>query len=86
MRDKWIWTELPGCSLGYYLPEETIVPFLGQCEASFGDIVELCSTNSRFNAGGINVEEMPDFSGNGRAVVEGRLRYAMAPERLTLPG
>lgn len=48
--------------------------------------MELCSTNSRFNAGGINVEEMPDFSGDGQAITEGELRYAMAPERLTLPG
>ena len=31
------------------------------------------------------MEEMPDFSGDGRAVREGQLRFAMAPERLTLP-
>lgn len=85
MRDKWIWTELPGCSLGYYLPEDAPVPWRGQCERTFESILELCSTDSRFNAGGINVEEMPDFSGDGRAVREGQLRFAMAPERLTLP-
>ncbi|CAD6590110.1 MAG: hypothetical protein ASARMPRED_004570 [Alectoria sarmentosa] len=85
LRDKWIWTELPGCSLGYYLPEDAPVPWRGQCERTFESILELCSMDSRFNAGGINVEEMPDFSGDGRAVREGRLRFAMAPERLTLP-
>lgn len=85
IRDKWFWAELPGCSLGYYLPEEALVPSAGQCERTFAAIVEPCSTNSRFNAGGINVEEMPDFSGDGSVVVERRLRYVMAPERLTLP-
>lgn len=85
VRDKWIWTELVGCSLGYYLPEGTIVPYLHQCQNRVLQILELCSTNSRFNAGGINVQEMPDFSGDGQAFVAGAMRYAMAPERLTLP-
>lgn len=85
VRDKWIWTELVGCSLGYYLPHWATVPFLGQCERSYSEILELCATDSRFNAGGINVLEMPDFSGDGQGVMEGLVRYAMAPERLTLP-
>lgn len=85
MREKWIWTELPGCSLGYYLPDEAVVPYKGQCLHAFNEMVELCSTNSRFNAGEINVGVMPDFSGDGHAITEGQLRYAMAPERLTLP-
>ena len=46
--------------------------------------MQTCSTDSRFNAGVVNVRDLPDFSGDGRAVEEGKLRYAMAPERLTL--
>lgn len=84
-RDVWIWTELPGCSLGYYLPEEAHVPYEGPCNRIFEWMVELCSTDSKFNAGGINVLELPDFSGPGSAVREENMRYAMAPERLTLP-
>lgn len=83
-RDKWIWAELEGCSLGYYLPDEALVPSSGQCTGTFEAIVQTCSTDSRFNAGVVNVRDLPDFSGDGRAVEEGKLRYAMAPERLTL--
>ncbi|KAL9065291.1 MAG: hypothetical protein Q9161_008320 [Pseudevernia consocians] len=86
VRDKWIWAELPSCSLGYYLPEDAYIPYLGQCQKRFEEIVELCSTDSRFNAGGMNVREMPDFSGDGEGIVEEGVRFAMAPERLTLPG
>ena len=85
VRDKWIWSELPGCALGYYLPDQVAVPHIGECGRLFDDIVELCSRDSRFNAGGFNVAEMPDFSQQGHAYREGELMYAMAPERLTLP-
>ena len=85
MRDKWIWTELPGCALGYSLPDRVPVPALGECVRVFEDIVELCARDSRFNVGGFNVAEMPDFSGQGHAYMEGEMMYAMAPERLTLP-
>lgn len=60
------------------------MPFLGQCLGALEGIVEVCGRDSRWNAGGENVEEMPDFGGDGRAVVEGEMRYVMAPERLTL--
>ncbi len=62
-----------------------MAPSLGTCMHEFEKIVNVCATDSRFNAGGINVVEMPDFGGQGRAEIEGRMRYAMAPERLTLP-
>ena len=85
MRDTWIWFELPGCALGYCLPEEEEVPNVGRCKGLYESLVEKCAFNSRYNAGGINVAEMPDFSGPGRAETEGLMRYAFAPERLTLP-
>ena len=84
-RDVWLWTELPGCALGYYLPTITIPPSWGQCHNAFQQIVELCSTDSKYNAGSLNVAEMPDFSGSGRPITEGETMWAMAPERLTLP-
>ncbi len=62
-----------------------MVPSVGTCYQAFDQIVYMCASESRFNAGGINVAEMPDFGGQGRAEIEGRMRYAMAPERLTLP-
>lgn len=85
VRDRWIWAELPGCALGYYLPARAWAADRGHCERTFEAVVGLCASDSRWNAGGVNVEVMPDFSGDGRAEREGRMRYAMAPERLTLP-
>lgn len=61
------------------------MPYQQQCESTFGAVVEGCATDSRFNAGVVNVLVLPGFAGPGEAVVQGKLRYAMAPERLTLP-
>lgn len=49
-----------------------------------GEIREKCAGDSRWNAGSINVGEMPGFGGDGTAVVGGEARWVMAPERLTL--
>jgi len=88
VRDKWIWIEMPGCALGYYLPAEPMpgrIPSKAQCEENiFGAIVEKCGTNSRFNAGNINVDDMPSFSGDGLPLTPGYPRYVMAAERMTL--
>ena len=84
-RDTWVWTELPGCALGYYLPDKAWKPRPRTCAGDLEYIVDMCSTDLRFNAGGLNVAEMPSFSGQGRAETEGAVMYAMAPERLTLP-
>lgn len=84
-RDAWIWTELPGCALGVYLPDKAWKPHTRACHGDLGFIVDKCSRDSRFNAGGLNVAEMPSFGGPGRAETEGAVMYAMAPRRLTLP-
>jgi len=84
-RDKWIWRELPGCALAFYLPEHAPVPPVDVCKGLiFGEIVEMCATRSRFNGGGINVDALPDFGSDGTAVDEGGARFLMAPERMTL--
>ena len=62
-----------------------LIPSKAVCdEYIFDAIVQLCATNSRFNAGSINVEHMPDFSGDGLPHTQGYPRYVMAAERLTL--
>lgn len=71
--------------IGYYLPRGGGVPTRMQCEKVLEEIVDLCATDSRFNAGSANVLVVPDFSGDGEAIREGEIRYMMAPERLTLP-
>ena len=71
--------------IGYYLPREGVVPTQRLCLSVFYEILDLCSRNSRFNAGMANVLVVPDFGGDGEAITEGEIRYMMAPERLTLP-
>ena len=84
MRDKWIWRELPECALAYYLPPNAVVPTEYKCRTLiFGSLFEKCAVDSRYNAGSINVAELPDFSGDGRAIVQYEQRFLMAPERLT---
>jgi len=84
-RDKWVWTELPGCALGYYLPSETspmLIPSSAECEVGiFLEMVEKCAYDSRFNVGSINVAELPSAEGKGTAQTggDGVLRYALAP-------
>ena len=85
LRDQWIWHEKVGCVIGYFLPRDGEVPSRVLCEQVFGEILDLCARNSRFNAGMANVLVVPDFSGDGEAIREGEIRYMMAPERLTLP-
>ncbi len=71
--------------MGYYLPEGAEVPDQEMCEwGILGEIREKCAGDSRWNAGSINVGEMPGFGGDGTAVVGGEARWVMAPERLTL--
>lgn len=85
VRDKWIWRELPGCAMAFYLPVRAPVPAMDVCTGLiFGAIVEMCATRSRFNGGGINVEELPHWGSDGTAVEGGEARFLMAPERMTL--
>lgn len=83
--DKWIWEETSGCALGYYIPEGGNKPNMWQCEERiFGEMRRQCASNWIYNAGGINVLDLPDFSSDGTAVLEDVARFMMATERLTL--
>ncbi len=84
-RGRWIWEEISGCALGYFLPDGAEVPRKGECEYQiFDQIRRECAGGSQYNAGAMNVFELPDFSGDGSGMVEEWGRYLMAPERLTL--
>ncbi len=84
-RGKWIWEEISGCALGYFLPDGAEVPHKYHCEYGiFDKIRRQCAGGWQYNAGAINVFELPDFGGDGSGMVEEWGRYLMAPERLTL--
>ena len=83
--DKWIWEEISGCALGYYIPEGGNKPNMWQCEERiFGEMRRQCASTWIYNAGGINVLDLPDFRSDGTAVLEDMARFMMATERLTL--
>ena len=84
-RDRWVWAEISGCALGYYFPQEAILPTHFTCEHMiFGAIRGQCARDPEYNAGAINVGQLPDFSGDGTELFPYQGRYLMAPERLTL--
>lgn len=83
-RNKWFWSEEEGCAMGWYFSREARLPTLGSCEAIHEGMVERCATNSNFNAAKVNVEVMPDFGQDGKALSDDRGMFVMAPERLTL--
>lgn len=83
-RNKWVWTEEEGCAMGWYFSRAARLPTFGACEAIHEGMVARCATNSNFNAGMVNVEVLPDFGQDGKALAEDRGMFVMAPERLTL--
>ena len=63
VQETWIWSELEGCAMGYYLPDGARVPNRHTCEGVImKEITEKCARDSRFNAGSINVERLPNFA------------------------
>ncbi|KAM0804846.1 hypothetical protein BDR22DRAFT_555620 [Usnea florida] len=83
--DKWIWWEVSGCALGYYIPTGGARPNLSQCQKTiFGEMRQRCGSSWMYNGAGINVVDLPDFGDDGSAVLEDTARFMMAPERLTL--
>ena len=84
VREKWIWIELPGCAIGYYLQEEQDIPNQHRCDLVLDNIVENCARNSSVNSGTNNVMLMPDFAQDGMPISVEDAMWVMAPERLTL--
>ena len=82
-RDQWVWSDpLPGCSVGWFLPETSPEPG-GMCLATLWAIFNECATDSRFNAGVVNVGVLPSASGSGTGVEASAARYIMAPQQLS---
>ncbi len=81
--DEWVWIEQPGCAVAFYRPGNFYYE-PKNCQHIFSGIISVCAHNSRFNAGSVNVAVLPNFGQEGRAEYEGRNRYLLAPERLTL--
>ena len=83
-RDIWVWSQISGCALGYYIPDNAILPTKFTCEyLIFEKIRTMCGTDARYNAGSINVEQLPSSSEDGTALVPGAGRYLMARESFT---
>lgn len=87
--ERWIWLELYGCALGYFLPlayrrRELELPSEEECNRDiYGAIIAQCAFDSRYNAGSINVESLPKGRDRpGQAMTEGYPRYALAPAEL----
>ena len=73
--DRWLWVEQPGCAVAVWdrnphPARADLVP----CPRVFEGIIAECVLDSRFNAGSVNVEVLPDFSqgGGGRGRKGGR--------------
>lgn len=85
-RGRWQWTTLPGCSLGYFIPDDapsTLIPFERECEGDiFGNIIQQCGENPRYNTGTINVDYPPTPMMPGFPITLGYPRYIMAPSEL----
>ena len=85
-RDRWIWTNLPGCSLAFFVPmaaESGVLPTKQQCEVLiFGFLVETCVPSNVWNLGKINVFSPPTPGDSGRAWVQDYPRYLISPKQL----
>ena len=79
-RGTWIWSEISGCALGYYLPHRAPVPSQHECEYGiFQPIRFECATDGRYNVGSLNVEQLPDFGSDGTGVLPRVGRYLWRP-------
>ena len=88
--ERWIWIERPGCALGYFVPrndehQALVLPSEEECNKDvYGEIIERCAFDSRYNTGSINVERLPKGREDpGRGMTYGFPRYVMAPASLS---
>ena len=88
VRDRWIWTNLPGCSLAFYVPMQVLranVPTLQECEEQiFGHLVQQCVQPALWNLGTINVFSPPTPSNPGSAFLWSYPRYLVSPKQLDI--
>lgn len=83
-RSEWVWNEVEDCAIGFYFPPEAPLPKERECDEVMDNLLDRCARNSRFNAGAVNVARWPDFGQDGHGIVEGEMRWILAPWRLTL--
>lgn len=86
VKDKWIWTNLPGCSLAYYIPLPVAlrnIPTKQECEVQiFGYLVQKCVPSGSWNLGLINVLDPPTPSNPGSAFLWSYPRYLVSSKQL----
>ncbi len=91
VKDRWIWTNLPGCSLAHYIPmvvKPGSIPTRQECVSQvYGSLVQKCVVESHsWNLGKINVLTPPYPRGAGSAFFQDRPRYLVSPRQLdTIP-
>ena len=85
----WNWVTLApkvNCVAGFYVPLEArawMFPSLEECHSLvFEHILYACGQYRRFNIGTLNINELPNASAPGTAILEGYPRYLMASETL----
>ncbi|KAI4287438.1 MAG: hypothetical protein L6R35_003299 [Caloplaca aegaea] len=88
--DRWVWSDVSGCALGFWLPsgdnfsEPAFAPDFNRCmEGIFTPLMDYCSDPAWNTVGSVNVKVLPDSEQNGEAVDPYYPSYIMAPEPLT---
>ena len=88
VKDRWIWTNLPGCSLAYYLPmaaPPVFIPTKQECEVQIYEyLVQKCVGSPLVNLGTINVLSPPSPRGPGMPFNKDLPRYLVSPKQLDI--
>ena len=86
VRDRWIWTNRPGCSLAYFVPmaaEPASIPTKQECEAQvYGYMVKECVSSHIWDLGTINVFSPPTPGDSGSAFLQDYPRYLVSSKQL----
>ena len=84
-RNRWVWYYTNGCALGFFLPQAAEPPEEVECQfLMFNPLINKCAFDSRYNAGGVNVGELPSPEGNGTSETdEDSIRFMLASAPLT---
>ncbi|KAL8966750.1 MAG: hypothetical protein Q9197_005809 [Variospora fuerteventurae] len=88
--DRWVWSDAPGCALGFWLPsgdnvsEPAFAPDFNRCmEGIFKPLIDYCRNPGWITVGSVNVKVLPNSEQNGEAVDPYYPSYIMAPVPLT---
>ena len=83
-RARWVWASVPGCALGYYIPDWSPIrrlPTFSQCKSLvFRQMILSCAARPPREMAVINVRILPDNTHTGAPMREGWPRYIMAEE------